>query len=350
MLFRSQRVQDEPTSSRIDDVLICLTTLPTPPCRQPAADAPPSAPRHATASSSDPHRYTPQDWKPCPHDIQPCGEEGDHSTLTVHLATTAINYVPPPPTPQAPASVQAPRFATPMSRAQLLQLKDEISADPELSRLMFQFNSRTKERRTACELAHAATAQMADTHPADYEQRLAAALAAQGVASEAVEGLNTELQGILGRVLELARKVCDTQPAGGQTHCHTRTNGKRYSKLMALTRLLKRARTAAASLHPPPLGAQGPTSPTDIDAILSHIKTILGANEQAHTPATASLPANKQGETQQLPQGITDLGTLADALECIKEALQCQQQTQAGVEPNQEEAAPTPLSKVEAAI
>ncbi len=99
-------------------------------------------------------------------------------------------------------------------------------------------------------MAHAAVAHIADKAPADYEAQLSAALIGQAIPPTVVEDLNSDLKVILGKVLELARTVCETVSAGGPKNCHTRTDSKRYSKLMAQTRLLKQALGIAASLRP----------------------------------------------------------------------------------------------------
>lgn len=63
-----------------------------------------------------------------------------------------------------------------MCKAQLLQLREAMATDPELTQLMFDFNHTTQQHRTASEAAHLATAHIADTNPAAYEGQLAAAL------------------------------------------------------------------------------------------------------------------------------------------------------------------------------
>ena len=72
----------DPTSSRIDDMYICLNTLPA---RQPTPQLAPTPPQTDTAGQTQAATpgYTRQTWPPCPHHIEPCGEEGDHPTLPI---------------------------------------------------------------------------------------------------------------------------------------------------------------------------------------------------------------------------------------------------------------------------
>ncbi len=69
-----------------------------------------------------------------------------------------------------------------------------MAADPALTQLMFDFNAKTKQRRTTSEVAYVAVAQIADQNPvvadhisAAYEAQLFAALHGQALPSITVE-------------------------------------------------------------------------------------------------------------------------------------------------------------------
>lgn len=112
-------------------------------------------------------------------------------------------------------------------------------------------------RGEASEQAHGYAAHLADSRTAAYEDGLRAARQAQGIPADAGERLHADLRGILEKVLEHARTVCDPTPTPPQEtrecrHCHTCTRHRRIDRLLELTSLLKRAQGTAAALPPHP--------------------------------------------------------------------------------------------------
>jgi hypothetical protein len=62
--------------------------------------------------------------------------------MTVWVPHSSLGYTPPPQTPTTHSSEPKLKFKTPMSKAQLLKLREEMAADPALTQLMYDFNTK----------------------------------------------------------------------------------------------------------------------------------------------------------------------------------------------------------------
>ncbi len=118
-----------------------------------------------------------------------------------------------------------------------------------------------------------------------------------------------ELRTIMQRVLDLAQTICDTSTSGTPKNCFARTPGKRFTKVMHLTRLLKLARDAAAQLS-----ANLPETSEDI---LEHIQDALEKAVQRQ-PAAGERTLPLDGVNTELVEEV--MRNIASALQSQPEA------------------------------
>jgi hypothetical protein len=218
-----QQVADDPTSSRIHNLLVCLDTLPEP----------------ATEDS----------WQACSHDIIPCGAGDDHNNLVIDTPHAALGYTAPPSPPSTTPKPRTPRLR--FTQANIKALLEANATDLELARLMQDYAANTALSRSTYEQSHTqAVANSSDAgsnYRQVYERELARALTHQP-ALDPVQ-LSPKLHACLQRVLRNAQHTCKHETGGNKRYL-PRSKMKQYEGLMHTIRLMCIAQQTADGIHP----------------------------------------------------------------------------------------------------
>ena len=192
--------------STIDDVLICLPTLPDEVTK----------------------------WAPAPWQIPAAGGNSDHEPYEVRLPCSALGYVRPPPQTHVPFRSRTV-FQQPMSIAELTGYRDAFEAAAH--RGISCFARAATDWAGRLEQAHAMT--MATTNvPEDYAATLQAKALHLGVPPTAVEELANQLHDLLAQALDTARQSCATRTTTDR-HYLRRQASKKLRQLDKLTCLYK---------------------------------------------------------------------------------------------------------------
>lgn len=198
--------------SRVDDVLLCLHTLPAP-------------------------AATVEEWEPVDCTVLDVTEgSGDHDPLLVCIPNTTLGYVPPPTVPAMPERKRT-LFRLPFDKQQLLTYMHTLESDPEVQALMQQYQRDAARLKEQTLQAHSLAATEA-SGPAAYQAALGRHLAEQGVPVGAIDSLADKLHTALQKALDIARCVCSTHTIADR-HYLPRTVQQRVQQLGHLTRLIK---------------------------------------------------------------------------------------------------------------
>lgn len=205
--YRQQVVSGDAVCSRIDEVFVCLPTLPD-----------------AAA------------WKPADWEVPAAGGNSDHEPLVVHLPCLQLGYEPPPRQAKLPFQGKK-QFTLPMCREELLRFKSAFQSEVSVQRAMRQFEEAASAAASKLEDAHSqALSQSAE--PAAYAAAFEREANKQGVPNDVVETLAGQLHELLNTALETARQHC-TMHTTTNRHYLPRTASRRVRELDRLSCLLK---------------------------------------------------------------------------------------------------------------
>ncbi|GAB4813564.1 hypothetical protein N2152v2_000610 [Parachlorella kessleri] len=253
-------------SSRIDDLLVCLETLPTP--------------------------MKVQDWQPCTHDILIDGDGGDHDTLTVEAPCHILGYSPPP-TQNGP-NMEPRRRLTP-TEDEKRRLASALATSADLDRLTQTLGNAATQWRQASEQALASTLATLECED-QYPQALAAALGENEVPLDTADRMAAQLQDCLAHVHKTALDTCTTTTVSG-THTHkqgpylSRSQRKKYEAIMHKTRLLHLARRIAQDQA----ADQNPAQTLDI--LRSRLQEAVASASASQARALSGCPTRLVDET-----------------------------------------------------
>ncbi|GAB4816309.1 hypothetical protein N2152v2_003355, partial [Parachlorella kessleri] len=254
-------------SSRIDDLLVCLETLPTP--------------------------MKAQDWQPCTHDILIDGDGGDHDTLMVEAPCHILGYSPPPTQNSPPME---PRRRLTPTEDEKRRLASALATSADLDSLTQTLGNAASQWRQASEQALASTLATLECED-QYPQALAAALEENEVPLDTADRLAAQLQDCLAHVHKTALETCTTTTVSG-THTLdkqgpylSRSQRKKYEAIMHKTRLLHLARRIAQDQ-----AADQDTEKT-LDILRSRLQAAVASASASPARALSGCPTRLVDET-----------------------------------------------------
>jgi ribonuclease HI len=228
--YRQHVVGGEAVKSRIDDILVCLPTLPG----------------------------GGQDWKPVGCTIPVVGDNSDHDPLLAYIPTSHLGYEQPPPQAAIPFRSQT-KFRVPMNTDELRRFHDAFLAAAGTQQAMREFERTASTAAKQLEQAHLLA--LAETsEPAAYTQAFQRIARQQQVPPSTIEDMASQLHELLATALEIAHANCTTYNTTDRQYL-ARTTNREIAKLNRETCLLKlglrelESMPDAASLDTPQLVA-----------------------------------------------------------------------------------------------
>ena len=318
--YRQHILDGEPVASAIDDVLVCLPTLP--------------------GWEEGEHA-----WQPVECTVLTAGGNGDHEPLEAKLPCTSLGYIAPP--PQVAVPFRSRRKFCAFNKDELQRYKDAVEA--ELGAEVQNFEAAARGAADLLTAAHrAAVATTGD--PQAYQVAFTAEAQRLGVPANIVEELSSQLTNLLGRTLELAWQHCSNYDTTDKRHL-PRGVGRKIKKLDTHTCLHKQALRVAGQV--PAQDAEA----LDEDAVVHLLHTAMekavdGNGQAGVEPSGEAADSQRTGQRTTHTARMLSKATIEDVEQACRELhAQLEQQRASSAQGAPEtQVGTTPLDRVKAAL